>query len=198
MEVERLGEIFVEAGEQPKLLLSRSLVTGQCNGLFPRLPLLRFDHQLETASIRQPDVTHQHVEPQIAKQAQGVLHVARGRDLVTAMNQKIRKNDSTIFMVLDQQDIHIGSIAATVAIACAKGGTGRGQTKFKTAGLCASSSGNKRPQRSTALETAKLLDAAATVRGGYIFAATDAADYAGGLALDDRRGRSCSGYQPAR
>ncbi len=101
MEVEGLGEIFIEAGEQPKLLLSCSLVRSQGNGFFPGLPLLCFGNQIETAPIGQPDITHQHVEPQIAKQFEGILHVARSRDLVAAMNQETGKNDATIFMVLD-------------------------------------------------------------------------------------------------
>jgi hypothetical protein len=118
MEVERLGEIFVEAGEQPKLLLSGLRVSGQGNRLFPRLQLLGFGDQLETTSIGQPDVTYQHVEPHISKETQRIMHVGRGRDLVPAVNQKIRKHRATIFVILDQQDIHTASIGARAAIAC--------------------------------------------------------------------------------
>lgn len=126
MEVERFGEIFIKAGEQPQLLLPSSLMSSQCDGFFPRLPFLRFDHQFETAPIGQSDITHQDIEAQIAQQPQRILHIARRRDLVTAMNEKIRKNHATIFMVLDQQDIHTASIGATAAVACPAKTRGRG------------------------------------------------------------------------
>jgi hypothetical protein len=126
MEVERFGEIFIETGEQPELLLARLLVSGQGDGLFPWLPFLRFGHQIETAPIGQPDIAHQDVEAQIAKQTQRILHITRGRDLVAAMDQKTRQNGPAIFMVLDEQDIHIASIGATAAIACPAETRGRG------------------------------------------------------------------------
>lgn len=106
MEVKRLGEILIKAGPQPALFLAAAFVRGQGDRFFPGLSLFCLHHQVEAGAIGEPDVAHEHIKTQILQEAQSVLHVARTRNFVAAMNQQIRENDTAIFVVFDEQDIH--------------------------------------------------------------------------------------------
>ena len=88
VKVERLGEVFIEAGAQPAFLLLALLVRGQGDGFFPRLPLLRFHHQVEPASVGQSDVAHQHFKTEMTEQDQRILHGRRGRNFMAAVGEE--------------------------------------------------------------------------------------------------------------
>ncbi len=106
MEIERLGEIFIEAGQQSPLPFATALMRGQSDCFFPRLSLPCLDHEVEPVAVGQSDVAHEDVEAQIIQQAEGVFHVARTRHFMAAVDQQIREYDAAIFVVLDEKDIH--------------------------------------------------------------------------------------------
>ncbi len=100
MKVEWLRQVFVKSGANSKFALLR--VRCQGDGFFPGLTLSRFGHQVEPASVGEPNIAEQDFETQVVKQNQRVLHVGRGRDLIAAVGQETGKDLATVRVILDQ------------------------------------------------------------------------------------------------
>lgn len=67
MKVERLGQIFIKPGAQPEFPFSVLFVRSQRDRFFPRLTLLRFNHQLEPASVGESDIAHQDFKTEVSE-----------------------------------------------------------------------------------------------------------------------------------
>ena len=101
MKIERLGQILIKPGAQPEFPFSILLARGQRDRFFPGLTLFRFHHQVEPAAVGQPDIADQDFKAQMTEQAQGILHVGRGDDLMTTVIEETREDFAAVLVILD-------------------------------------------------------------------------------------------------
>ena len=63
-------------------------------------------HQVDPASVRQPDVADQNIETLVRRRRQRGLHAVRRLHVITPPPKKLRQRPVRVLMVFDQQHPH--------------------------------------------------------------------------------------------
>ena len=98
--VQRLGQISVEACADALLPVFVACVSRQGHRAPERLALPCFHHQLEAVAVWQADITQKHVKRETVQQIERVVDIASREDVISVSDKKTRQHHPGIGMIL--------------------------------------------------------------------------------------------------